>query len=63
MSKYINLPTLFFVVFTAVALTACDQGETPVKRPSGMDKSFTQAAMIVARKPGNGNVPGTHRKP
>ncbi len=40
MSKFIDIPTVSFVVFTAVALTACDQGETPAKHPAGMDKTI-----------------------
>lgn len=40
MSKLIHIPTLSFLVITAVVLTACDQGETPVKRQSGMDKTI-----------------------
>ncbi|WP_282410915.1 hypothetical protein [Pseudomonas sp. PS02303] len=40
MSKSISIPTLSFVVITALALTACDQGETPAKHPSGMDKTI-----------------------
>lgn len=40
MSKFIDIPTLSFVVLTAVVLTACDQGETQAKRSSGMDKTI-----------------------
>lgn len=40
MSKFIDIPTLSFVVLTAVVLAACDQGETQAKRPSGMDKTI-----------------------
>lgn len=40
MSKIIHIPALSFVVITAVALTACDQGEKPAKRPSGMDRTI-----------------------
>lgn len=35
MSKFIDMPSLSFVVLTAVVLAACDQGETQTKRPSG----------------------------
>jgi hypothetical protein len=40
MSKLIHIPTLSFLAVTMAALTACDQGETPAKRPSGMDKTI-----------------------
>jgi hypothetical protein len=40
MSKFIDIPALSFVVIAAVALTACDQGETLAKRPSGTDKTI-----------------------
>lgn len=40
MSTFLNLSALPLAVLVAFALTACDQGETPAKRPSGMDKTI-----------------------
>lgn len=40
MDKFIHIPALSFVVVAAVTLSACDQGETPAKRPSGLDKTI-----------------------
>lgn len=38
--QFIHIPALSFVVIAAFALSAFDKGETPAKRPSGMDKTI-----------------------
>lgn len=40
MSRSIHTSALAFVVVTAVALTACDQGKTPGKHSPGVDKTI-----------------------
>lgn len=40
MNRFIYISALPLVVLAAVALTACDQGETPAKRPPGVEQTI-----------------------
>ncbi|CAM3167606.1 hypothetical protein BZK31_09960 [Pseudomonas floridensis] len=40
MSRFLDISALPLAVLAAFVLTACDQGETPAKRPPGVEKTI-----------------------